>query len=44
MPTKPKYKDGGEIKKLVNKATQGLSKGGSVKKGKALYTREGPCK
>ena len=34
---------GKELKGLVNKATQGLSKGGSVKK-KALYTNRGPCK
>ena len=35
---------GEELKDLVNKTTQGLSKGGSVKKSKALYTRKGPCK
>jgi hypothetical protein len=35
---------GEELKDLVNKTTQGLSKGGSVKKNKSLYTRKGPCK
>lgn len=35
---------GKALKNEINKATQGLSKGGSVKKSKALYTRKGPCK
>ena len=33
-----------QLKELVNKTTQGLSKGGSVKKNKSLFTRKGAMK